>query len=249
MSWHRDLGDEPEPAWRDRPPDILTPIDADAPVSGHQAPREAGPSAAEAPEQDWSAAERILMPMLRPAGTSGTRLADLDPLRLASEGMKTHANPVVDDGPSGLVVGYVLRTGGFDAHVNADHLLAWGVPPDQVRAAAMANLSRWAASAPWTEEASGNRRIISSASGGGDATRILLPEARAYLAAELSPGGRVLVGTPEPDLLVAASLVAGDEEFAALFAAFIGESAAGADQPLDDRVHELVAGELRPFAG
>lgn len=249
MSWNRDLGDEPPPAWRDRPPDFLAPIDEDAPVSGHHAPAESGPSAAEAPEQDWHAAEKILMPLLRPAGTIGTRLADLDPVRLASEGMKTHASPVVDDGPSGLVVGYVLRAGGFDAHVNADHLLAWGVPAEQVRAAAMANLMRWSAGAPWTDEVSGNRRSISSASGGGDATRILMPEARAYLASELGSDGRVLVGAPEPDLLVAAALVPGDEEFAALFAEFIRETAAGADQPLDDRVHELVGGELRPFAG
>jgi hypothetical protein len=203
---------------------------------------------AQAPEHDWLAAEAILMPVLRPVGTSGTRLAAIDPERLASEGMKTHAIPIVDDGPSGLVIGYVLRAGSFDVHVNADHLLAWGATADELRGAALANLVRWAATAPWTEEASGSRRLISSASGGGgDATRILLPEVRAHLAASLGEGARVLVGIPERDLLVAGALVPGDEEFAVLFAEFVRDHAAGSDQPLDRRVHEIVRGELQPF--
>ncbi len=248
MAWDPDLGDEPAPGWRDHAPDVLAPIDADAPVSGHRAGGGAGLSAAHAPEHDWRAAEALLMPVLRPAGTSGTRLADIDPVRLASEGMKTHASPILDDGPSGLVVGYLLRVGAFDVHVNADHLLTWGATPDEVRAAAMANLAGWSATAPWTEEGSGQRRIISSASGdGGDAARILLPEVRAHLAAEFGAGARVLVGVPERDLLVAGALVDGDEEFAALFAEFIRDDAAGADQPLDARLHEIVAGELQAF--
>lgn len=248
MSPDRDLGDEPQPGWRDRPPDVLTPIDEGARVSGHHAPREPGASAADAPEHDWLAAEAVLMPVLRPVGTTGTRLAGIDPDQLATEGMKTHALPVIDDGPSELVVGYVLRAGSFDVHVNADHLLAWGATPDELRAAAMANLARWAASAPWTEESSGSRRLISSASGGGgDATRILLPETRAYLETALGDGARVLVGVPERALLVAGALVPGDEEFAVLFAEFVRDNAAGSDQPLDRRVHEIVGGELQPF--
>jgi hypothetical protein len=43
--------------------------------------------------------------------------------------------------------------------------------------------------------------------------------------------------------------VAGDEEFAVLFAEFVRDHAAGADQPLDPRLHEIVGGELQPFAG
>jgi hypothetical protein len=250
MSWDRDLGDEPQPGLRDRPPDILVPIDENAPVSGHHAPREAGPSAALAPEHDWLAAEAVLMPVLRPVGTTGTLLAGIDPDRLASEGMKTHSLPILDDGPAGLVVGYVLRAGSFDVHVNADHLLAWGATPDELRAAAMANLVRWSETAPWTEESSGSRRLISSASGGGgDATRILLPETRAHLAAVLGDGARVLVGVPERDLLVAGALMPGDAEFAVLFAEFVRDNAAGSDQPLDRRVHEIVGGELQPFEG
>jgi len=248
MSRDRDLGDEPQPAWRDQPPDLLAPIDDGAPVSGHRPPRESGVSPSQAPEHDWLAAEAILMPILRPVGTSGTRLGDIDPVRLASEGMKTHAVPILDEGPSGLAVGYVLRAGGFDAHVNADHLLAWGATPAEVRAAAMANLARWSATAPWADEASGVRRLVSSASGdGGDAERILLPEVRAHLAGELGGAGRVLVGIPERDLLVAGGLTVGDEEFAALFAEFVRGHADGSDQPLDRRLHELVDGELRLF--
>lgn len=248
MTWDRDPGDEPQPAWRDRPPDILAPIDETAPVSGHRAPLEGTRSPAEAPEHDWLAAEPVLYPILRPAGTTGTLLAGIDSARLSAEGMKTHAAPLLDDGPSGLVIGYVLQTGAFDVHVNADHLLAWGATPDELRAAAMANLARWSEAAPWTDEVSGSRRVLSSASGGGgDAARILLPEVRADLAAALGAGARVLVGIPERDLLVAGAFVPGDEEFAVLFAEFIRDHAAGADDPLDHRVHEIVGGELRPF--
>lgn len=250
MSSDRDFGDEPQPVWRDQPPDVFAPIDPDAPVSGHRPPPEAGPGTppSQAPEHDWLAAEAILMPVLRPVGTSGTRLSDIDPAGLAAAGLRSHSMPILDDGPSGLAVGYVLRGGGFDAHVDADHLLAWGASPAEMRAAAMANLARWSATAPWAEEASGVRRLVSSASGeGGDAERILLPEVRAHLAQELGATGRVLVGIPERDLLVAAGLTAGDEEFAALFAEFVRGHADGSDQPLDRRVHELVDGELRLF--
>jgi hypothetical protein len=252
MSWDPELGDEPAPAWRDEAPDLRAPIDPLAPVSGHRPPdpTAAGAgSAALAPEQDWAAAAAILMPILRPVGASGTRLADIDAAELAAEGLRSHATPLVDDGPAGLLIGYVLRADAFDVLVNADHLLAWGTTPAAIRAAAMANLGIWSAGASWTDEASGHRRLISSATGeGGDAARILLPEVRAHLAAELA-GARVLVAVPERDLLVAGSLYAGDDEFAALFAEFVRDHASGADQPLDDRVLELVGGELVPFVG
>jgi hypothetical protein len=248
MAWDRDLGGEPQPGWRDRAPDVLAPIDPDAPTSGHQAPRHGERSAAEAPEHDWLAAEQILMPLLRPGDTPGTRLAGVDQAKLATEGMKTHAAPLLDDGPSGLAIGYILRTGAFDVHVNADHLLEWGATPDELRAAAMANLARWSAATPWTDEVSGARRLLSSASGGGgDATRILLPEVRADLTAALGAGARILVGVPERDLLVAGAFTPGDEEFAVLFAEFVRDHAAGADEPVDGRVLEIVGGELRPF--
>ena len=250
MTWDPDCGAEPAPAWRDRAPDVLAPIDPEAPVSGHQPAGAGGASPASAPEQDWQTASSIIAPLLRPVGSTGTRLAELDAEELASEGLRSHASPLIDEGPSGLVIAYALRAGAFDVLVNAEHLLAWGVTPETLRAAATANLGLWSASAPWTDEASGHRRLVSSASGdGGDAARILLPEVRAHLATELGDGARVLVGIPERDLLVAGALYAGDDEFAALFAEFIRDHADGADQPLDRRVHELVAGELQLFQG
>lgn len=250
MSWDRDLGDEPTPAWRDHAPDRLAPIDPDAPVSGHHVAPSGRTSPTAAPEQDWQAASPVLMPILRPVGSSGTRLADLDTVQLASEGLKSHATPLVDDGPSGLFIGYVIRAGAFDILVNADHLLAWGTTPAAIRAAAMANLGRWSAGAPWTDETSGHRHLISSATGdGGDAARILLPEVRAHLVGDLGAGSRILIGIPERDLLVAGALHVADDAFAALFADFVRDHADGADQPLDRRVHEIVGSELRLFEG
>ena len=254
MAWDPDLGDEPAGALRDHAPDVLSPIDEDAPVSGHHPPPEGVSMAAlnaTAPEHDWAAAKAILVPILRPEGTHGKRLAELDPEQLATEGLKTHAMPLLDDGPSGLSIGYLLRIGSFDVHVNADHVLAWGIAADEMRAAAMANLAAWSDGAAWTDEVSGQRRLISSVTGeGGDAARILLPQVRSDLAAAVGGGGaRVLVGLPERDLLVAAALAPGDEEFAALFAEFVRGQSEGADQPLDGRVHEIVGGELRPFEG
>jgi hypothetical protein len=256
MAWDPDLGDEPPGALRDHAPDILSPIDEGAPVSGHHPPPVGGVSAAalnaSAPEHDWDAARVILVPILRPVGTHGKRLAELDAEQLATEGLKNHAMPLLDDGPSGLSIGYLLRIGSFDVHVNADHVLAWGITAEELRAVALANLATWSDQAAWTDEVSGARRLLSSVTGdGGDAARILLPQVRSDLAAALAagagPGSRVLVGVPERDLLVAAALTPGDEEFGALFAEFVQGQSEGADQPLDGRVHEIVGGELRPF--
>ena len=157
--------------------------------------------------------------------------------------------PVVDDGPAGLTIGYAIRADGFDVLVNADHLLAWAIEPDTMRAAAMDNLARWSATAAWTDEAEGRRRILSSGTGdGSDAARILLPEVRRHLATQLGVDARVLVGVPERHLLVAGALHPDDQEFAALFADFVGANAEGADEPIDRRLFELVNGELASFA-
>src|SRR3712207_8474931 len=52
--------------------------------------------------------------------------------------------------------------------------------------AALRNLARWSATAPWTDEVSGDRRLLSSDTGDGwDAARILLPEVREHLQREL----------------------------------------------------------------
>ncbi|NJD28699.1 MAG: hypothetical protein FIA92_10440 [Chloroflexi bacterium] len=203
--------------------------------------------ASSAPEHDWSAAASILHVVLRPAGASGTPMASIDREQLALEADHTHAEPLTDPGPAGLTVAYVLRTSGFDILVNADHLLGWNIEPDVIRTTAFENLRTWSKDAPWTDELSGGRRLLASDSGaGGDAARILLPEVRAYLSAELNEGARVLVGVPHRDLLVAAALRPEDPEFLGQFTAFVAD-AADADQPIDPRTFELAGGELVPM--
>ncbi len=246
----REFGDEPAPAWRHEAPDILSPIDPDAPISGHQRPPETSGDASVAPEHDWATASTQLFPAFRPVGTTGLRVEDIDPARLAAEAAKSHAQPILDEGPCGLPVVYALHAGAYDVIVNGDHLLTWGIGAEEVQDAAMRNLEAWAATAPWVEESSGGRRLLSSDTGDGwDAIRILVPEARAHLAAQLGADGRVLVGLPDQHLLVAGTLRADDAEFASLFADFVIEQSGGADIPIDRRVFELVGGQLVEFAG
>ena len=129
--------------------------------------------------------------------------------------------------------------------VNGDHLLSWGVPTATIQEAALRNLAAWSATAAWTDEVSGERRLISSDTGDGwDSARILLPDVIDKLASELGGVGRVLVGVPERHLLIAGALRPGDEEFASLFADFVIESSGGADEPVDRRVFEVVDGRL-----
>jgi hypothetical protein len=199
-----------------------------------------------APEHDWSAAARLLHPVLRPVGTTGVDGHNIG----LSSGSGLPGKPLISSGPAGLAVAYVIPGQGFSIFAGAEHLQAWGVGPEKAHAAATANLSAWSAGAPWDEDVSGPRRVVWSASGRGmDAARILLPEVRAWLTAELGGSGRVLVGLPEGDLLVAASLLDQDDEFAALFAEYVADRSAEADDPLDPRLFELVGGELVAFAG
>jgi hypothetical protein len=113
----------------------------------------------------------------------------------------------------------------------------------------MANLARWSDEAAWTDEVSGGRRAISSDLGEGlDAARILLTQVRARLAADLGGPHRILVGIPERNLLVAARLGEGDDEFASLFAEYVADRARAADEPIDSRVFESLDGELIALA-
>lgn len=252
MGFERDLGDEPAPVWRDTAPDLLSPIDADAPVSGHVPASDAGTPPALAVEHDWTAASVHVFPVLRPEGTHGTMLAEVDPDTLAAEGLKKHALPLVDPGPAGLAVAYALRSPAYDVLVNADHLLAWGIEADTLREAAMDNLRAWSTAAPWSDELSGERRLISSdTSEGCDAARILLPEVRKHLAGECGGPARVLVAVPDRDLLIAGSLQAGDQAFAGQLATFVAEVAEGAHEPIDRGLFELVGeeSELVRYAG
>jgi len=252
MAFDRDLGDEPAPAWRDTAPDILAPIDESAPVSGHVPASDAGASPALAVEHDWTAASVHVFPVLRPEGTHGTMLADVDADTLAAEGLKKHALPLIDAGPAGLAVAYALRSPAYDVLVNADHLLAWGIDAATLRESAMDNLRGWSATAPWSDELSGDRRLISSdTTEGSDAARILLPEVRNHLATECGGPARVLVAVPDRDLLIAGSLQPGDTEFAGQIATFVAEVAEGAHEPIDRGLFELVgeSHELVRFAG
>ncbi len=247
----REFGDEPAPAYRDAPPDILSPIDASAPVSGHVRPPEsAGASASLTPEHDWTAASAVVIPVLRPAGTVGLRIGEVDRDILVANANKAHTLPLVGDGPCDLVVVYALPATGFDVIVNGEHLLAWSVEPEAVHDAAMANLAAWSTTAPWSDEVSGDRRLLSSDTGDGlDAARILLPEVRAHLASELGAAGRVLVGLPDRHLLLAGGLRPGDDDFAALVRDYVMEHSAEADEPIDRRVFELHGADLVEFAG
>jgi hypothetical protein len=218
-------------------------------VSGHVPPPASTTPIVEAPEHDWGRALKIVLPGLRPVGTQGVRADRLDRDTLVVQSARAHPQPLLDDGPLGLAVVYTIPAGGFDVIVNTDHLLSWGVSPDELRAAALKNLATWSADAPWTDEVSGDRRLLSSDTGdGSDAARVLLAEVREHLANELAATGRVLVGVPERHLLIAGTLRPGDDEFAALIRDFIVEHSGGADEPIDRRVFELVGGELVEFA-
>lgn len=246
----RDLGDAPPTTLRDSAPDYLAPIDAGAPISGHLPPPEPAAPIAESPEHDWEHARTLLFPALRPVGTQGLAVESIDRDALAVHAAQSHAQPLLDQGPAGLPVVYTMDAGGFDIVVNGDHLLSWGVEAAAIQDAAMRNLASWSATAAWTAETSGDRRLISSQTGDGwDAARILLPEAVQHLVRELGPLGRILVGLPERHLLTAGSLGPGDDEFAALFAEFIIEHSGGADEPIDRRMFELVDGRLVEFGG
>lgn len=247
--YERELGDE-QGEIRDAAPDYLAPIDESSPVSGHLPAPESTSSAVDSPEQDWTRARDLIYPAFRPVGTQGLPLDTIDRDTLAAQGLKTHAQPLLDQGPAGLPIVYTLDAGAFDVVVNGDHLLSWGVQPSDVQDAAMHNLAAWSATAPWTDEVSGDRRLISSDTGNGwDAARILLPEVVIHLLTELGETGRILIGLPERHLMTAASLRSGDDDFVTLFAEFIVEQSGGADEPIDRRIFELVDGRLVEFSG
>lgn len=219
-------------------------------MSGHQPPPEAPVPPSATAEHDWTAAIDHVFPSLRPGGTHGLPLDEMDESRLAHEGVKKRALPLVDPGPAGLAVVYVLREPAYDVVVNAEHLLTWGIEAQALRDAAMGNLRAWSATAPWSDELEGERRLISSDTGdGGDAARILLPEVRRHLAGQCGGPSRVLVALPDRDLLIAGSLHPTDTEFADQFAAFVTEVMDDAREPIEGGLFELVGEEfeLVPF--
>lgn len=221
-------------------------------ISGHRAPNEPPVPPSAAPEHDWAAASDRVFPALRPAGTHGAPLNELDEARLTHEGTKKHALPLIDSGPAGLSVVYVLREAAYDVVINADHLLTWGIAAETLRDAAMGNLRAWSETAPWSDESAGQRRLLSSDTGdGGDAARILLPEVRRHLAEECGGPSRVLIALPDRDLLIAGSLHPGDADFADQLAAFVAEVIDDAREPIEGGLYELVGeeDELVQFGG
>lgn len=214
-------------------------------ISGHQPPPDAPVPPSEAPEHDWAAAMGHVFPALRPADTHGAALDDLDESRLQHEGMKKHALPVIDPGPANLSIVYVLREPSYDVVVNAEHLLTWAIEAQALRDAAMANLRAWSATAPWSEELDGQRRLLSSDTGeGGDAARILLPEVRQHLAGQCGGPSRVLVGLPDRDFLIAGSLHPSDVDFAGQFGSFVRDVMDGANEPIEGGLFELVGDDF-----
>jgi Protein of unknown function (DUF1444). len=251
MSWERSP-DEPAPTWREAPPDYVSPIDPTAPVSGHQRATAVPTAQSEAPEHQWEAAAEHVFPALRPAGTHGAHLEDLDEARLVHEGTKKHALPLIDPGPADLSIVYVLREAAYDVVINADHLLTWGIEARVLRDRATANLRAWSATAPWTDELAGDRHLVSSDTGsGGDAARILLAEVREHLAGECGGPSRVLVALPDRDFLIAASLHPSDDPFLEQFESFVADLIEGAHEPIERGLFELVGEqhELVRFAG
>jgi hypothetical protein len=248
--YDRDLGDEPSPITRESTPGLYAAIDPSAPVSGHVPVPGPVVDLAHTPEHDWPSARDLIYPALRPVGTKGLSIGSFDREALAAHAAQSHSQPLVDEGPAGLPIVYTIDAGGFDIIVNGDHLMSWGVEPAELRDTAMRNLAAWSETAPWTDEVSGERRLISSDTGAGwDAARILVPDVLTHLAEELGALGRILVGLPERHLLTAGSLRSGDDEFASLFAEFVAEASGGSDEPVDRRVFEIVAGRLVEFTG
>lgn len=248
----RDLAGDATGGLRTEAPNVLTPIDEDAPISGHRPPPESTePGGSEAPEHDWSAAKGHVFPLLRPRDTAGIAIDEARSISFADSLANTQ--PVISRGPVGLTIVYGLAAKGFAVLVNAEHLLSWGIDGAVLHDEAMANLAAWSAQAEWTEERTDDRRLLSSSTGDGyDAARILLPEARARIAQltnDASAGARILVGLPERDLLVAGLLAPGDDEFVALFREFLAEQLAAAIQPIEERILELRGSELVEFAG
>jgi uncharacterized protein YtpQ (UPF0354 family) len=214
-------------------------------ISGHRPATDPPGSPSEAPEHDWTAAKVRVFPALRPSGTHGAPLGEMNESRLAHEGTKKHALPVVDLGPADLAIVYVLREAAYDVVIDADHLLTWGIDAETLRDSAMGNLRAWSSAAPWTDELEGQRRLLSSDTGeGGDAARVLLPEVRRHLAEACGGPSRVLIGLPDRDLLIAGSLHPADAEFADQLATFVDQVIDDAHEPIERGLFELVGEEF-----
>jgi len=169
-----------------------------------------------APEHDWTAAAAVLLPAFRPVGTTGT---DGRELRLTSA-RGGPGKPIIRAGPAGLPIVYVKPGQGFDVVVGVEHLMAWGVGPDQVHDAAMANLAKWPLDAAWTNES-----MAGAGWSGPTWAKVWTP--RGFCCLKSSPGWQPTLARPTE-----------------MFADYVADRARAADEPIDSRVFELVDGEL-----
>ena len=171
---------------RDTAPDYLAPIDDRAGQRPHPGARSPTTSAADSPEHDWAHARDLDLPGVPAGRDAGPRHRLVRSRRRSpAHGAQSHAQPLLDVGPAGLPVVYTIDAGAYDIVVNGDHLLSWGIEPSEIQDAAMRNLALVGDGA-WTDEVSGDRRLVSSDTGDGwDAARILLPEVVAHLTTEL----------------------------------------------------------------
>ena len=136
-------------------------------------------SIAESPEHDWSAAERIIFPALRPVGTQGLTATDARPRRspptrpaqpLAAARRRGSVRPRRSSTRSTPAASTSSSTATTSSRGASTVERAPG-------RGARATSPSWSAGAAWTDEVSGERRLISSDTGEGwDASRILLPE-------------------------------------------------------------------------
>ena len=198
----RDLGDEPPALIRDSAPDYLAPIDASAPVSGHSPAPEIDVVAGRRAGAGLGARPRPALPGV-PTGRDAGPGARLDRPRDARRTGRPEPRPAAPRRRAGRAAGrlHASTPGRTTSSSTAITCCPGASNRPRSRTPRCATSRPGRPAAPWTDEVSGERRLISSDTGNGwDAARILLPEVVAHLVAELGPVGRILVGLPERHL-------------------------------------------------
>ena len=249
--YERDLGDEVGTAIRDSAPDYLAPIDADAPVSGHQPAPEQGASPADTPEQDWATRQGPPLPGLPPGRHAGSRARQHRP---GEPGRPRDPEPRPADhrrGPG--------RAAGRLHHRcrRLRHRRQRRPPADLGRRARRGPGRRDPQPRGLVGDGAVDRRGVGRAPPHQLGHRATAGMPRGSCCRRSSPtsspssarSAGSSSGIPERHLMTAGSLRPGDDDFASLFAEFIVEQSGGADEPIDRRVFELVDGRLVEFAG
>ncbi len=105
---------------------------------------------------------------------------------------------------AGLMITYVIREMASVAYINVDHLQCWQISEDELHTRALRNLQLQTTRVAPTLLGHGARQIfLFDTQDGYDAARILLPDVLEMWQAALP--GRMLIGIPHRDLLVAFS--------------------------------------------